>query len=81
MKDINDGLDSFTIKVDEKAYDIKPKCEADCTSYEVSTSCNKLFTLYMSADGTWKSLEKDVVPISEDLVTEIGIEILKHAQF
>ena len=63
---------SFKIKVHDTSYIIKPYCEVDCTLYEVFTNCEKLFTLKKSSDGTWKTNETDIIPISESLVQDIG---------
>jgi hypothetical protein len=32
----------------------------------------------MSADGTWKTLEANVIPIDKALIAEIGDAIIKH---
>jgi hypothetical protein len=63
---------SFTIKVHNTLYIVKPFCEVDCTLYEVFTNCEKLFTLKRSSDGNWKTYEDDIIPISESLVQDIG---------
>jgi hypothetical protein len=44
----------------------------DCTLYEVFTNCEKLFTLKKASDGHWVTNEEDIIPISVDLVEEIG---------
>jgi hypothetical protein len=63
---------SFTIKVNNTSYIIKPYCEVDCTLYEVFTNCEKLFTLKKGRDDSWKTDEDDIIPISESLVQDIG---------
>ncbi len=64
--------ESFTIKVNNVTYIIKPYREADCTLYEVFTTCEKLFTLKKAGNGDWVTNEQDIIPISGDLVEEIG---------
>lgn len=71
---------SFTIKVHNTLYIIKPFCEVDCTLYEVFTNCEKLFTLKRSGDGSWKTYEDDIIPISKSLVPDIG-EALDEYEF
>jgi hypothetical protein len=70
--------ESFVIDLGNKTYRIIPYCETDCTTYEILTTCEKLFTLKMSADGTWKTLEANVIPIDKALIAEIGDAIIKH---
>jgi hypothetical protein len=65
-------LASFTIKVHNIVYTIQPSCEVDCTLYEVFTNCEKLFTLKKASNGNWITDEKDIIPISEDLIEDIG---------
>ena len=71
---------SFTIKVNNVAYTINPYCDVDCTLYEVFTNCEKLFTLKKASDGSWTTNEQDVIPISENLIEDIG-EALDQYQF
>ena len=70
----------FTIKVNKVSYTIHPYCEFDCTLYEVFTNCEKLFTLKKASDGNWVTNEQDIVPISEELVEDIG-EALEQYQY
>lgn len=71
---------SFTIRVHNIVYIIRPYCETDCNLYEVFTNCEKLFTLKKTSDGTWTTDEQDIIPISEDLVYDIG-EALEQYQY
>jgi hypothetical protein len=71
---------SFEIKVNNVSYTIHSYWEFDCTLYEVFTNCEKLFTLKKARDGNWITNEKDIVPISEDLVEDIG-EALEQYEY
>jgi hypothetical protein len=71
---------SFKIKVNDVSYTIHSYCEFDCTLYEVFTNCEKLFTLKKVSDGNWVTNEHDIVPISEELVENIG-EALEQYQY
>ena len=70
--------ESFVIHLHSNNYQIKPYCEVDCTNYEVFTFREKLFTLQMSADGSWKTVEGNVIPINKALIAQIGDAIRKH---
>ena len=70
--------ESFVIHLHNNTYQVKPYCEVDCTTYEVLTFCEKLFTLQMGADGNWKTLEANVIPINQALIADIGEAITKH---
>ena len=61
-------------------YIIKPYYEVDYTLYEVFTNCEKLFTLKRSSNGSWKTNEEDIIPISDSLVEDIG-EALDEYEF
>ena len=71
---------SFTIKVHNVFYTIQPYCEFDYNLYEVFTNCEKLFTLKKVSDGTWATNEQNIIPISDDLVEDIG-EALEQYQY
>lgn len=64
--------ESFMVKVHNVLYTVKPHCETDCTLYEVFTNCEKLFTLRKAGDGNWITNEHDIIPITEDIVDDIG---------
>ncbi len=68
MKD----FESFTIKVYDRFYIIKPRWNNDCTLYEVFTNCDKLFTLRKMKSGNWTTNEADVIPIYNEVVDDIG---------
>lgn len=70
--------ESFIIKVHNVSYIVKPYCKADCTLYEVFTNCEKLFTLKKASDGNWITDEYDIIPISEDIVDDIGQAVEEH---
>ena len=72
-------LASFTVSVNNLVYTINPYYEVDCTLYEVFTNCEKLFTLKKASNGTWTTHEKDIIPISENLIEDIG-EALEQYQ-
>ena len=69
---------SFTIKVHDVFYTIHPNYETNCILYEVFTTCEKLFTLKKTIEGNWITYEQDVVPISDDLINDIGEELEQH---
>ena len=69
---------SFAVEVYNKTYFINPLCESECMMYEVSTACEKLFTLQVGADGNWRTNEPDIIPINKDLIAEIGDAIGRH---
>jgi hypothetical protein len=73
-------LAPFIIKVNNISYTIHPYCEVDCNLFEVFTNCEKLFTLKKASDGNWTTDEKDIIPISEDLIADIG-EALEQYQY
>ena len=64
--------ESFTVRVNNVSYIIKPYCEVDCTLYEVFTNCEKLFTLKKASDGHWVTNEEDIIPISVVLRSSVG---------
>ncbi|MEP6465024.1 MAG: hypothetical protein ABJB05_01910 [Parafilimonas sp.] len=72
---------SFDINVNELTYSISTDKDVDSMCYEVFTKCEKLFTLKKSSDGSWKTNEEDIIPISENLVEEIGDAIERHLMF
>jgi len=64
--------DSFNVTVNKTEYTIEPICNEDhCTRFKVSTNCEYLFTLCMNEHGHWE-MEKDVTPLDEKLIDEIG---------
>ncbi len=69
---------SFSIKVHNVSYTIHPYWEMDCTLYEIFTNCEKLFTLKKASDGNWTTNEKDIVPIYENLIEDIGEAVEEH---
>jgi hypothetical protein len=71
---------SFTIRVHNMLYIIKPYYKADYILYEVFTNCEKLFTLKRSSNSSWKTNEEDIIPISDSLVEDIG-EALDEYEF
>ena len=68
MKD----FESFTIKVYDRFYIIKPYRNINQTLYEIFTNCDKLFTLKKTNSGDWITNEADVIPIYTELVNDIG---------
>jgi hypothetical protein len=68
----------FTLNVNDIVYFIKPVCDVDYIYYEVSTDREKLFTLQLFADGHWKTVEDNIVPIYGELLDNIGNAILRH---
>lgn len=74
MKD----FESFTIKVYDKFYIVKPYWNLDCMLYEVFTNCDKLFTLRKNKYNHWVTNEADVVPIYTELVDDIGEALEEH---
>ena len=68
---------SFIIQINDLSYNIK-NCEDDYTHYEVFTNCEKLFTLKKGSDGVWKTKEKDVIPIEDSIIENIGNAIERH---
>ena len=69
---------SFTIRVHNVSYTIRPYDEFDSTLFEVFTNCEKLFTLKKVSDGTWVTNEQNIIPISENLVEDIGEALEKY---
>jgi hypothetical protein len=51
---------------------------SDSGTYQVFTFCEKLFTLQISTDGNWKTLEANVILINKALITEIGDVMTKN---
>ena len=72
--------ETFTIRVHDIFYIIKPYVKDDNTFYEVFTNCEKLFTLKKNQPGLWVTNEKDVIPISENIVEDIG-EVLDEYEY
>ena len=70
--------ESFAIRLRDNIYRIIPYCERDSITYEVLTAREKLFTLQMSASGSWQTIEANVIPIDKELVVEIGDAIMMH---
>ena len=73
--------EAFTIEVSNLTYTVKSYCEVDCTFYEIFTNCEKLFTLKKGSDGVWKTNEADIIPISDDIIADIGDAIDKHSAY
>lgn len=73
-------LESFTIKVHNMFYIINPFKKDDDVLYEVFTNCEKLFTLKKAGNGNWVTNEQDVIPISSNIVDDIG-EVLEEYEF
>ena len=71
---------AFEIRLDAHTYRIEPCCE-DCIMYKVFEGGEKLFTLEMSADANWKTVEAEVIPPGEALIAEIGNAIMKHYSY
>ena len=65
-------MNEFMIEVNGKEYSVLPICDEDeCTRFRISTNCEYLFTLCTDEYGNWQ-MEKDVVPLDENLIDEIG---------
>ena len=71
-------FESFTIKVFDRFYIVKPFWNIDYMLYEVFTNCDKLFTLKKIDRGSWVTNESDVIPIYADLVNDIGEALEEH---
>ena len=71
-------LSPFLITIHNHNYLILPFCNDDCIMYEVIIGNEKLFILEMAADGSWKTVEAEVIPGHEALIGEIGKAIMKH---
>lgn len=63
---------SFNIQVHDRYYIVKLYHAPDNILYEIYTNCEKLFTLIRTSEGTWKTNETDIIPISHSLVDDIG---------
>lgn len=74
MKD----FESFTIKVHDRFYIIKPYWNINCTLYEVFTNCDKLFTLKKTDHRNWITNETDIIPIYSDIVDDIGMALEEY---
>ena len=71
-------LNPFVIHINERNYRIIPFWNDGYLTYDVSTDSGKLFTLEMSADGSWKPVEAGVIPGHETLIAEIGNAVIKQ---
>ena len=71
-------LSPFLITIHNHNYLILPFCNDDCIMYEVIIGNEKLFILEMAADGSWKTVEADVMPANKVSVAAIGNAITKH---
>jgi hypothetical protein len=72
---------TFTVEINNLHYNINCYYDDDCTHYEVFTNCEKLFTLKKGSDGVWKTKENDIIPISPQLIDDIGNAIERHLIF
>ena len=72
---------SFIIEVSNLNYHIKSYWEEDSIYYEVFTNCEMLFTLYKISDGSCIPREANVIPISNDMLGDIGNAIDLHLTF
>ena len=72
------NFESFTVKVYQRFYIIKPLWNIDGLLYEVFTNCDKLFTLRKTNSGNWITNEADVVPMYSELVDDIGEALEEH---
>ena len=71
-------MEEFIIEVHGKEYHVEPICDEDhCTRFRLSTNCEYLFTLCADEYGNWQ-IEKDVIPLDENLADEIGRAIEHH---
>ena len=71
-------FESFTVKLYERFYIIKPVWNTDCVMYEIFTNCDKLFTLRKTNGGNWITNESDVIPINNELVDDLGEALEEH---
>jgi hypothetical protein len=71
------NMEHFTIDVNKNRYQVEPICDEDCTRFKISTECEYLFTLCVDEYGNWQ-VEEDVIPLTENLVEEIGRAIEFH---
>jgi hypothetical protein len=75
---LDDLQEKFTVTVNDKVYNVEPICDDDhCTRFKISTDCEYLFTLCMNDYGNWE-MEKDITPLDEKLIDEIGRAIEYH---
>lgn len=63
---------TFVIEVNDLKYTIQPNKKEDKMEYEVFTNCEKLFTIKKEIDGDWNTVESDIIPITEDIIFDIG---------